>query len=343
MLRPVAIRVGLVDRPAGRKKHQGNIPLIGGAAMFAGLVLGLALLDLQASIFGSLVTASLLLVLVGMFDDRFDLTASIRISIQSVVILIMIFGAELAIADIGDLFGYGVISTGPLNLAVTLLVALTVMNAYNLIDGADGLAGSLAVITLVAVALVAGQGHLFAGIALTAAAIIAGFLLFNFPGAWNGQRRSFMGDAGSTLLGFTIVWVTLGVCQGSESVISPIHCLWFAALPIIDCLTCVAGRLRKGKSPFVASRDHSHHVLKRGGLDARQVLGILICMQVLYAAIGVFGYFSGAPDLVMLVSWLVVGLSHQGCIQGIAKYHRLYLWNKIRTAQPSGQIEIART
>jgi UDP-GlcNAc:undecaprenyl-phosphate GlcNAc-1-phosphate transferase len=241
-LRPLAFRVRLVDAPGGRKFHEGYIPIIGGLAMFAGIFAGLILLPLTAKLMLSIFIASALLVIVGTLDDRFHVPPAIRIVSQIVAGLLMVYGAGLQLSDIGDPFGTGIISMGPFTLIFTMLVTLTMINAYNLVDGADGLAGTLTLIALLSVAVVSGDEHASAAAAMTVSAAIIGFLIFNFPTPWNRLVRSFMGDAGSTMLGFAVVWITLGVSQGEARVISPVHCLWFAAIPIFDCLTCFVRR-----------------------------------------------------------------------------------------------------
>jgi UDP-GlcNAc:undecaprenyl-phosphate GlcNAc-1-phosphate transferase len=322
-LRPVAIGVGLVDHPGGRKIHEGIVPVMGGIAMFFGIFAGVSLLGLASATLISVVLGSILLLVVGVADDRFDITAAARITAQVAVVLLMFYGAGLRLSDIGDPFGTGVIEMGRFTLIFTLLVTVTMVNAYNLIDGADGLAGSLAAIAMLGVAAVAGIGNIYSAVALTVAAAAAGFLIFNFPTSWNRKVRAFMGDAGSTLLGFTIVWVTLGVCQGAERVISPVHCLWFAALPIFDLLTCFAQRIRKGKSPFSPGRDHVHHILKRGGFHTRRKLAILTGIQTIYTVVGITGHFMGVPDVVMFAAWAVVGVSQGFVIRRIARWRRL--------------------
>ena len=327
-LRPLALGIGLVDHPGGRKFHDGIVPVIGGVAMFFGIFVGISLLGLSADILISIVLASLLLMLVGVADDRFAIPPAARLTTQVAVVLLMYYGAGLRLSDIGDPFGLGVIELGQFSLILTLLVTVTIVNAYNLIDGADGLAGSLAVLALLGVTAVTGLGNLYSLVALTVVAATAGFLVFNFPALWNIKLRAFMGDAGSTLLGFTIVWVTLGVCQGAESVISPVHCLWFAALPIFDLMTCFAHRIRKGKSPFTPGRDHAHHILRRGGFHTRRKLSILTGIQMIYTLIGITGYFVGVPDYVMFAAWSVMGLSQGFLIRRIARMYRLRLQSK---------------
>ena len=220
-LRPVAHSLGLVDKLGGRKSHAGEVPIIGGMAMFVGVFAGLVLIQGVSTLIITLLSASLLLVVIGALDDKYALAASVRLTIQIAAVLIMFYGSGYRLNDIGDPFGTGIIGLGPVTLIGTVVVALTVINAYNLIDGADGLAGSLSIIALLAISLVGGYADPSTAISLVAMAAIFGFLLFNFPVIWNRPLRSFMGDAGSTFLGFTIVWVALGASQGTERLVSP--------------------------------------------------------------------------------------------------------------------------
>jgi hypothetical protein len=103
----------------------------------------------------------------------------------------------------------------------------------------------------------------------------------------------------------------LGVAQGEARVISPVHALWFAAVPIFDCLTCFVRRALQGKSPFTAGHDHFRHILRRGGFGVRQKPGILTGTQLIYAIIGLAGHFAGVPDYVMFAAWSVLG-RHSG-------------------------------
>lgn len=321
-LRPLAISAGLVDRPGGRKSHIGDVPITGGIAMFIGIFAGIHVLTGVDSGISSVMVASLILVTIGVTDDKYNVPAPVRFVAQISAVLIMVYGANLALFELGDPFGTGLISLGPFTLIFTMAVALTMINAYNLIDGADGLAGTLALIALLALASVSGIGSVHAAIALTACAAIVGYLLFNFPFSWNRSVRSFMGDAGSTLLGFTVVWVALGISQGPDRAISPVHCLWFASIPIYDCLTCFVRRSLAGKSPFTPGRDHFHHTLLRGGFKLRRTLALLTGLQGLYASIGLLGHFAGVPDVAMFAAWSVLGLSQRFVVKTIASYWR---------------------
>jgi UDP-GlcNAc:undecaprenyl-phosphate GlcNAc-1-phosphate transferase len=283
MLRPIALNAGLLDRPGGRKSHIGDVPIIGGVAMFIGMFAGIHILTGTNAGVSSLTLASLILVMIGVADDKHPVPAAVRIVAQISTVLIMVYGADLLLYELGDPFGTGLIYLGPFALIFTTAVTLTMINAYNLIDGADGLAGTLTLFALLPLALVSGPQNPFGGIALIASAAVIAFLLFNFPVSWNRPVRSFMGDAGSTMLGFTVVWIALGISQGPDRLISPVHCLWFASIPIYDCLTCFVRRSLAGKSPFTPGRDHFHHTLLRGGLKLRRSLALLTGLQALYS------------------------------------------------------------
>jgi UDP-GlcNAc:undecaprenyl-phosphate GlcNAc-1-phosphate transferase len=312
-----------VDRPGGRKSHIGEVPIVGGAAMFIGFLFGSALLPDSVLAEPYLPLAAGLLVVVGVMDDKYALPTSVRFITHITAVLIMVFGGGLYLHDLGSPFGMGVIELGPTALIVTLLVTVAVINAFNMVDGVDGLAGSLASIALVSIAIVGGAESASTDLALIALAAVFAYLIFNFPVQANRGIRSFMGDAGSTLLGFVIVWVTIGVSQGEGRVASPVICLWFASVPIYDLFTCFVRRIANGNSPFKPGRDHFHHTLKRGGLGVRQVLAILAGLQLIYAAIGLIAHFAGASDVVMFASWALLGISQRWIIRKYAVIMRV--------------------
>ena len=329
-LRPVALGIGLVDTPGGRKFHIGDVPIMGGVAMFVGIFTGISILPIPGNILLNMFIASSILVTIGVLDDRFGLSTSARLASQVVVVILMFFGAGLSLTDIGDPFGTGIISMGRFSLIFTTLVFVAMINAYNFVDGADGLAGSLALIGLLAISVVSGLSNVWGAVAFSVSASIIGFLLFNFPTILNRPFRAFMGDAGSTLLGFTMAWVTLSVCQGSERVISPVYCLWFAAIPIFDFMTCFVRRVMRGRSPFTPGRGHFHHILERGSNRVRRALGILTGLQLVYAIVALVCHFALVPDVVMFAAWSVLGLTQRSVIWQISKYRRFFRIKKIR-------------
>jgi UDP-GlcNAc:undecaprenyl-phosphate GlcNAc-1-phosphate transferase len=328
-LRPLALRLHLTDKPGGRKHHSGEIPLVGGIAMFIGIIVA-ATATVQTTDRWALLVPAALLVIAGAIDDRYNVGASARLVAQICAALIMMIGGGLYLRDIGDPFGTGRLGLAFLAIPVSVLVTLTVINAFNFVDGIDGLAASMALIALAAGALAAG----LKAPALTVAAIgaILGFLLFNFPAVRNRRLRTFMGDAGSTLLGFLVVWFTLSICQGQDRSLSPVAALWFALMPLSDFFSCFIRRVAKGKMPLRAGREHFHYMLMRAGLSARQVLAVLVAFAVCYAAVGLIGGRHKVPDWALFAPWItLLGLQHF-IIRGLAKYLRHRRWRASKAA-----------
>jgi UDP-GlcNAc:undecaprenyl-phosphate GlcNAc-1-phosphate transferase len=323
-LRPLAVSLNLVDRPGGRKEHVGDIPIIGGIAMFLGVSAGLLILPNLGFHYLYLFVASFLLVFIGLLDDRYGVPASVRLIAQLAAVLIMVYGGNLIMRDIGDPLFIGRIHLGPFALVATALMFMTVINAFNLIDGLDGLAGSMAFVALLAIAATSDLGSTVFAVASIGGAAVIGYLIFNFPLGRKRTYRAFMGDSGSTFLGILIVWLTVSICQGPQRTMSPVTGLWFAALPLYDLFTCFVRRIASGKSPLESGRDHFHHSLKRAGMDVRQVLGVLVLLQLIYAGFGIAGHYGGLSESIMFTAWAIVGISQRWVIRFCAgAYQRL--------------------
>lgn len=320
-LRPVAKAVGLVDKPGGRKFHKQDVPVIGGLAMYLGLALGCAMVPVLPDEYSLLPLAAGLLVAIGVIDDRFGLPTATRLLTQVLAVLIMIYGAGLVMRDIGNPLWIGTIGLGPLAVFLTIVMSLTVINSFNLIDGMDGLAGCMVLIALLGVSFVSQPGPA-SGIAAMVGACVLAYLFFNLPMRLNRRIRSFMGDAGSIMLGFVVVWITISICQGPDRYISPVVGLWFAALPLFDLLTCFVRRAIKRKSPLRGGRDHIHHTLRRGGFRDAEILVLLSGLAALYATVGVIGHYVGVHESLLFAIWSVAGLSQYAIVRKICAVRR---------------------
>jgi UDP-GlcNAc:undecaprenyl-phosphate GlcNAc-1-phosphate transferase len=320
--RPLAQAIGLIDKPGGRKRHVGEVPIIGGVAMYLGVVVGVALLPDVGSSFSLLLGAGGLLILIGVIDDRFGLPATVRLVAQLVAVLIMVFGAGIVMKDIGDPLWIGRIRLGPFSLFVTALIFASVINAYNMADGLDGLAGSMVMVALLAIAIVAGAASPVQGLALVVAGAVAAYLVFNLPIEKNRPVHAFMGDAGSTFLGLCVVWLTVSVCQGPDRVISPVNALWFAAVPVFDLFTCFVRRIVAGRSPFHSGRDHLHHILRDSGMTVPGVVVTLVSLQVAYAIFGIATAAMSVTESLVFTIWAVLGIGQLTLIRAIANLYR---------------------
>ncbi|MFU8836595.1 MAG: hypothetical protein ACNA7F_15180 [Roseovarius sp.] len=307
-LRPVAFAVGLVDQPGGRKKHVGVVPVIGGLCMFLGLVSTLPLLGTPTYGQNAFIVAAALLVLIGALDDRFDISPRVRLVAQATAALIVCLGAGFVAKNLGNILFFGDIQLGVFGLPFTVLVIIAVVNAFNMMDGLDGLAGGVGLAALVVAtfaAIVFGDGG-GATLGLIGIAVTSSFLLFNFPSLHNRKVRTFMGDAGSTLLGFMVVWMGLRLAHGPEPVISPVTALWIAALPIFDLFISFGRRIAKGRNPLQPDSEHLHHILFRAGFPVRQVAVIMALTAFVVGMTGVIAHQAGVPDGVLFFGLIII-------------------------------------
>lgn len=311
ILKPIAEWFGLVDKPCQRKQHVGEIPLIGGISVFLGVLISSSIWLPSSREFNLYLIASAIMVFIGALDDRHDLSVRSRLVGQVLVASIMIFGADIYIQDLGNLFGYGNVHLGILGIPFTYLAVLGAINAYNMIDGIDGLVGTLAIITLgfLATLFLLADGNSHAGyLSLIVAVAIAPFLAFNLFGKpqSNHLRKIFMGDAGSMFIGFTVVWLLAAGSQGAEPVFKPVLALWIVAIPLMDMAAVMIRRWRKGQSPFKADRDHLHHIFLRAGFSAKQSLLVIAIMAVVTGAIGAYCAWLKLPSWLLFVVFVLL-------------------------------------
>jgi UDP-GlcNAc:undecaprenyl-phosphate/decaprenyl-phosphate GlcNAc-1-phosphate transferase len=311
-LRPVARGIGLIDRPGGRKMHVGEVPVTGGLAMMGGLLIG-ALYSHSAIVgFPFFVTALALLVIIGALDDRYDLPALVRFMAQMCAALLMVAGADVSVMDLGRPFFGEVAELGWLGVPFSIAIVLTAVNAFNMFDGSDGVAGIQALIALVFLgfACIMGGAMGYLPLVFGLSGCIFGFLIFNWPSKRTRNVRAFMGDAGSTMLGFSLAWLSIELSQGPSRVISPIVALWVFALPLFDLFSSMIRRVSQGVSPFHGDSEHLHHVLRRFGLSSREVAQVVLLASSVFAAIGVGAYLNDIADGWLFTGWIVLGVGY---------------------------------
>ena len=266
-LEPAARRLDLMDYPKGRKDHERPTPVTGGLAMAIASVLAYwAAPNLTPSI-QAFCIAAVLLVAVGLWDDKHDLRWYWRVLAQVVAALVVIFWGGVRVEQLGPLFGLGQTSLGFLSVPFTVFATVGIINAMNMIDGADGLAGMLglaALAMLCAASVYAGNLVLAERVAVLCGAL-AGFLVWNLRFPWRPRARVFMGNAGSGFLGLVIAWVSFRLTQNDGHPVNPVLALWLLPIPVMDTLVLIVRRLQEGRSPFAAGRDHIHHMMQDAG------------------------------------------------------------------------------
>lgn len=318
-LRPLAVAINLVDRPGGRKTHHGKVPVVGGLAMFLGVIFGIGLVEPASPLTGSLISAFALVVTVGMVDDRFSVSPWLRLPLQATAAVLMTVGTGTQVSSIGDAFGFGPIYfQGVTAELLTALFVMTAINAFNMLDGMDGLAGTVAFVALVVLgwsAAHSGQHDLAAMCAVVAAATAA-FLLFNLPTRRNRRVRCFMGDAGSTLLGASLAWVCIRISQiagsggpvASANALSPVCTLWIVGLPVFEFFWTIVRRSGRGQSPLRADAEHFHHLLLKAGFGVRGAFMMFLVLTLLLATVGLSLNAMHVPDYVSLLLLFAAGV-----------------------------------
>lgn len=285
---PVAPKLGLLDIPTNRKKHTGEIPLVGGLAIYGSILICTMLFaNLQVELL-SIITIGGLLTTIGTLDDKYGLSANLRLCIQFLAGILLAVGASIELNYLGNLFGLGDIHAGWLAIPFTAIGIAALSNAYNMTDGIDGLASSLGIVAF-SFLLITLQDSLNRSELLILSFYIlslAIYLVFNFALKPLTPTKVFMGDAGSMFIGFSIAAFMIYFTQNERFGLEPAVVLWFVAVPLYDMIATMIRRVRKGQSPFYPDRTHLHHILMHLGLNGKQALGVIIALSATLGSIG---------------------------------------------------------
>lgn len=308
LLRKPARQFGFLDTPNERKVHDGAVPLTGGVAIALSFMAWAA--GFQVDIYSPVcfIFSLLLMLVVGMVDDRHELSARCRLVFQIAVGLMMAIWGKVYVSDLGNIFGMGPIPLGILSVPFTVVGVVGVINAINMVDGVDGLAGGIAFIALLLfgyAATVSGM-HVDRVLLFMFASAVSGFLFVNMRAPWRSKAMVFMGDAGSMVLGFILSWFAIRLSSDGHKAIEPITAVWILAIPLMDTVAIMMRRIMKGHSPFSADRDHLHHILLRAGFSVQATVAFILGISFLCGFIGLAGYYAGIPE--SLMCYLFIGV-----------------------------------
>lgn len=305
LLNPLAPRLHLLDHPSERRKnHAQPVPLIGGIAIFVALLVSvLVSTPLDRSLTYGLSGAALLVV-VGLLDDILNLGPKLRIVAQIAAALLLTVGGGVTLTSLGDLFGFGSIDLGLFAVPFTVFAIVGICNAFNMIDGIDGLAGGLTLIALGVLVLLSPVDGASRVLMLVTIAAIVPYLICNLQLFGCTGRKVFLGDAGSLLLGYLVVWMLITAAQ-SPATLTPAAAIWIVAIPLMDTLCVMGRRMLKGRSPFCADRAHLHHVLARCLNSPRKALSLILPTAAVLASIGLFGQVQQVAPAALIWAALV--------------------------------------
>jgi UDP-GlcNAc:undecaprenyl-phosphate/decaprenyl-phosphate GlcNAc-1-phosphate transferase len=312
-----SFRLNAVDLPDARKVHERAVSRLGGVAMVAGLVLPLLFFTPLDRTMLAFLVGVLLVAATGFLDDVYRIPPAVKFAGEIAAAAAFVFLGGVSIRELGDLFCTGEIACERLGPALTIFCMVGVMNALNLADGLDGLAGGISAIAAIFLGLFA---YLSADwvplwIVLALVGSLFGFLRYNAHPA-----KLFMGDTGSLLLGYTLSAAAVMLVQNGPVGIhlAPVTVAAVLALPITDTLLVMSRRLRHGQNPFWPDRTHLHHQLMELGLPHAAVV------RVLYLSAAAFGVqawlLHGAPDWVQLLDVTLLAASIHGTVYGLQRF-----------------------
>jgi UDP-GlcNAc:undecaprenyl-phosphate GlcNAc-1-phosphate transferase len=280
-----AVDTGTLDAPDLRKVHKKAIPRIGGVSICMGWFFSLLIyVDMTQQVRGVL-AGTLIIFFTGLVDDLYGLSPMNKFLGQIAACLVTVFVGHLYISSLGNIFGGETILLNPwIGVPFTILAVVGIVNAFNLMDGLDGLAGGISVIALTAFMIL---GHLSGNLMIMAvcAALlgsILGFLKYNlFP------AKIFMGDTGSLVVGFVIAFLAIMITQTAGSNVSPIVPVLILGIPIVDTLRVMGRRVFQGKSPFSPDRTHLHHNFLELGLKHRYTVILIYGLSLFWASFAI--------------------------------------------------------
>ncbi|WP_176036268.1 MraY family glycosyltransferase [Brucella tritici] len=315
----------LIDIPDARKRHDGNVPLCGGIAIFLSFSVA-ALLAHGISGHASAMTllpGLVLILITGVLDDRFNLPVTPRLAIQLLAAFLMIGIAGIRQIYLG-LASDGVeasasanpemlfqVLTGPLFMIMAFAFIVGLVNAINMSDGVDGLAGSASAAAFFWLAVIGfGIGEHRLGLhALALAAACLGFLVFNMRHRWRAKASLFLGDGGSTFLGAALAGFILILANGTIAVAFPVL-IWVVIVPVIDTLSLIVRRMSARRSPFSPDRQHLHHLLMDAGLSCGQTAVAVMALNFMAGAIAYIAIRLDIPVWPMLLALAIPAAAH---------------------------------
>jgi len=301
----VAEKKNLFDIPDERKLHTSPVASLGGVGIFAGFLLA-SLLSIQGYMnpeFQYFFAAALVIFFLGLKDDLMILSPLKKFIGQIIAASILIHLGHIRLDSMHGLFGFEAVSEG-FGLALSYLTIIVVINSFNLIDGVDGLAASLGILSM----LVFGiyffgiNQQAYALLSFSMAGSLVAFIIFNHHPA-----RIFMGDSGSLMIGLvnSILVIKFINVANSPLVAVPVQsavAIGFAILivPLLDTLRVFSIRILKGRSPFTPDRNHVHHLFLDRGLSHAAVTFICVGINIGFIVLAYLGQSLG-PNYLLLI------------------------------------------
>jgi UDP-GlcNAc:undecaprenyl-phosphate GlcNAc-1-phosphate transferase len=362
LVRGLAYRAGVLDQPdAKRKLHPRPIPKLGGVAILAAFALAVGVLwasgapEARPALHLARLCAvpALFVLALGIADDLRPVSPAVKITVQVIAALWVFSQPDLRIEHLSNPFGQGSIELGVLSAPLTVFWIVLITNAFNIVDGMDGLAAGVAFISTCCVFLVSLQmeNPAVAALSTALAGALLAFLRYNFNPA-----SIFLGDSGSLTIGLLLAIFSIAGGQKSATAISIATPLFILALPIVETITSTARRFLRGQSVLKADSAHIHHQLLRRGLSPRRVAILLYLGSAVFGAASLFMVQANAG--LTGITALVLGVAAWAGIQQLGYsefieignafkrgflYQRRIIQNSIITRRLADELRSARS
>lgn len=303
-----AKKLKLIDIPTSRKNHIGNIPMIGGLAIYLSLLLLLLFFSFSFWI-NMIVLSSSIVVVLGALDDSLNLGVLIRLLSQLLAGLLML-GSGLSILDIGNYGSLAPIELGVFGILLTLISVTGLTNAINFMDGIDGLCSGLVLIAILSIYYFSyiDISNVDLNFLIFFASSIFIFFLFNL--GIIPSKKVFLGDSGSMMLGFITAWLLIYYAHPSIRSIHPVLTLWCVTIPVYDIIGVIIRRIIRRINPLKPDRRHLHHILLDKGFSSYHVLIIILLLATISSFLGgmVFYIFGSSVSLFLFFIGLLIYL-----------------------------------
>ncbi|MGB3616850.1 MAG: MraY family glycosyltransferase [Catalinimonas sp.] len=313
---PSIIRVAhlknLLDEPNFRTVHVSLTPRLGGLAIFAGFMSSLTIFGVVTPVIQRLLAGCIVLFFVGLKDDITPISPFKKFFIQILATGIVIFMADVRLTSFQGLFGIYELDMSA-SYGITFLAVVGITNAVNLIDGLDGLAGTIIVLVTSLLGFYfywygAGGYEHFAGVAVCLVGGIMGFLRYNVR-----KAIIFMGDTGSLLCGFIVSIMVIEFVEMKTVPTAPAVAVAILIVPLFDTLRVFTTRILQGRSPFSPDKNHIHHILLRAGMS--QIGTVLVLAVVNLLVVGTVVFFSPVGNTMLVTGIVVVGVILGGVLE----------------------------
>ena len=304
----LAKSIGLVHIPDNfRKMHTGNIPLIGGIVIFISIIFGTFVFGVDP-FYRIIIIFLIPILIVGTIDGigSIEVPISFRFIAQILASWIVILFTDVYLKDLGDLFGQGTLHLNQFGIPFTIFAVVGICNAFNMLDGKDGLVGSVAVVIISSLLLLLYLNGIIYAWGLVLILSLTVFLAFNLN-LFGDEQKIFLGEHGSSSLGHLVAWNLIHLSQETDF-ITPVTALWFVFYPLTDALFTITRRIKISQSIVKADRQHLHYLLSDRGFSDQIILLVVVFISILGATFAITANVLNILDYYIFYGYITVAV-----------------------------------